>query len=58
MVGDRWHDIRGAQSHSLPSIGVTWGIGSTKELRDAGAEAIVDVPAELAESVRQLLGGG
>lgn len=58
MVGDRSHDVHGAQAHSLPSIGVTWGIGSTKELRDAGAEAIVDIPAELAESVRQLLGGG
>lgn len=56
MVGDRSHDIHGAQSHSLPSIGVAWGIGSTKELRDAGAEAIVNVPAELGESVRQLLG--
>ncbi|HEY2334685.1 MAG TPA: HAD hydrolase-like protein [Solirubrobacterales bacterium] len=56
MVGDRSHDIAGAQSHSLPSIGVTWGIGSIKELRDAGAESIVEVPAELAGSVKQLLG--
>lgn len=54
MVGDRSHDIVGAQSHSLPSIGVTWGIGSTKELRDAGADWIVEVPAELAEGVKQL----
>jgi phosphoglycolate phosphatase len=55
-LGDRSHDIVGAQSHSLPSIGLTWGIGSTKELRDAGAESIVEVAAELAGSVKQLLG--
>lgn len=56
MVGDRSHDVVGAQSHSLPSIGVTWGIGSIEELRDAGAESVVDVPAELVRSVNQLLG--
>lgn len=56
MVGDRSHDIVGAQPHLLPSIGVTWGIGSTKELRDAGADSIVVAPAELSESVRRLLG--
>jgi phosphoglycolate phosphatase len=54
MVGDRSHDIVGARSRSLPSIGVTWGIGSTKELRDAGADAIVEIPAELAAGVDQL----
>jgi phosphoglycolate phosphatase len=56
MVGDRFHDIVGAQAHSLPSVGVTWGIGSAEELRDAGAAAIVDVPDELPASVGWLLG--
>jgi phosphoglycolate phosphatase len=55
MVGDRSHDIVGAQAHSLPSIGVTWGIGSSEELRTAGAGSIVDVPAELPASVRAAL---
>lgn len=54
MVGDRSHDIVGARSRSLPCIGVTWGIGSTKELREAGANAIVEVPVELAAGVDQL----
>jgi phosphoglycolate phosphatase len=54
MVGDRSHDIVGARSRSLPCIGVTWGIGTTKELRDAGADAIVEAPAELAASVDEL----
>lgn len=54
MVGDRSHDIVGAKAHSLPSIGVTWGIGSSKELREAGASSIVHVPTELPASVNQL----
>ncbi len=58
MVGDRSHDIVGARAHSLPSIGVTWGIGSPAELREAGAGSIVGAPAELTESVRALLENG
>lgn len=56
MVGDRSHDVLGALAHSLPSIGVTWGIGSTRELQEAGASSIVERPAELPASVKQLLG--
>jgi phosphoglycolate phosphatase len=55
MVGDRSHDIAGAQAHSLLSIGVTWGIGSSNELREAGAESIVHAPTDLPASVKQLL---
>jgi phosphoglycolate phosphatase len=55
MVGDRSHDIVGAHAHSLPSIGVTWGIGSTEELQAAGAGYIVDVPAHLPAAVKLLL---
>ena len=50
VVGDRLHDVAGAHAHGLPAIGVTWGIGTRAELRDAGADAIVDAPAELARS--------
>jgi phosphoglycolate phosphatase len=42
MIGDREHDIHGAQSHNLPSIGVTWGYGSREELEMAEATEIVD----------------
>lgn len=54
MVGDRSHDIAGANAHKLPSIGVTWGIGDLKELREAGAESIVHAPKDLLPSVNQL----
>jgi phosphoglycolate phosphatase len=42
MVGDRHHDVTGAAEHGLQAIGVSWGYGSTAELRDAGATAVVD----------------
>jgi phosphoglycolate phosphatase len=55
MVGDRSFDIAGAHAHGLAAIGVTWGIGSADELSAAGAEAIVDDPAELPTAVSRLL---
>jgi phosphoglycolate phosphatase len=47
MVGDRRFDIEAARALGLLAVGVTWGIGSRAELEAAGAEAIVDQPAEL-----------
>lgn len=42
MVGDRGSDIRAATYAGIDSIGVTWGFGSRKELKDAGAATIID----------------
>ena len=42
MIGDREHDIHGAQSHNLPSIGVMWGYGSREELEIAAADHVVE----------------
>jgi phosphoglycolate phosphatase len=42
MVGDTYLDIEGARKHSLRSVGVTWGYGIEQEMRDAGADAIVE----------------
>jgi phosphoglycolate phosphatase len=53
MVGDRKFDVLGARAHGMPCIGVLWGIGSARELRDAGAAALIEAPAELPA----LLGG-
>lgn len=51
MVGDRKHDIVGAKHNKLRSIGVTWGYGSPEELRDAGADSIVETPLQLLELI-------
>lgn len=48
MVGDRKHDLIGAVANKMTPIGVAYGYGSTEELKDAGATAIADTPADLA----------
>ncbi len=48
MVGDRKHDIAAANEHSIPAIGVLWGIGSEHELLTAGADALAETTPELA----------
>ncbi|MBP5606443.1 MAG: HAD family hydrolase [Ruminiclostridium sp.] len=40
MIGDRSHDIEGAKAVGIASVGVLYGYGSEKELRDAGADYI------------------
>jgi phosphoglycolate phosphatase len=55
MVGDRSFDILAARAHGLPSIGVTWGIGTTTELEDAGADRLIATPKELPETASVLL---
>ncbi|MCL2452011.1 HAD-IA family hydrolase [Candidatus Saccharibacteria bacterium] len=41
MVGDRKHDIIGAKSVGMDSVGVLYGYGNYKELLEAGATHIV-----------------
>lgn len=53
MVGDRKFDVLGARAHDLPCVGVLWGFGDERELREAGAAALVGAPSELVG----LLGG-
>jgi phosphoglycolate phosphatase len=47
MIGDREHDVIGANANSLPAIGVTWGYGTFEELIDAGAVHVADTPEQL-----------
>jgi phosphoglycolate phosphatase len=47
MVGDREHDVYGARSHGIDTIGVLWGYGDADELQDAGAVALAATPDEL-----------
>lgn len=49
MVGDTVYDIVGAAAHKIPGIGVSWGYGSTEEMRSAGAAAIAQTPQHLLE---------
>jgi phosphoglycolate phosphatase len=47
MVGDREHDVHGARTHGVETIGVLWGYGSRAELTDAGATLIVETVPDL-----------
>jgi phosphoglycolate phosphatase len=55
MVGDRSFDVVGAHANGLPAIGVTWGIGDRSELQSAGADAVIDTPAQLPTAVARLM---
>ena len=54
MVGDRKHDIRAARRNGARSIGVLWGYGSRDELVEAGAEVLIDAPADFPRGLAQL----
>jgi phosphoglycolate phosphatase len=54
MVGDRKHDVIGANVNRIPCIGATWGYGGEAELRAAGAAALCASPAELPACVRRV----
>lgn len=47
LVGDRMHDVEGAQSCDIDCVGVTFGFGGFEELQQAGAKYIVQDFAEL-----------
>jgi phosphoglycolate phosphatase len=58
MVGDRDHDVLGAQRNGLGCVGVTWGYGSPEELLRSGAIALADQPADVVELVHTPYGAG
>lgn len=49
MVGDRRHDVLGAKAHGLDALGVLFGFGTAEELRAAGAKALAETPAAMAD---------
>jgi len=48
MIGDRAADVRAAHANGLRAIGVLWGYGSERELREAGADVLCAEPRALA----------
>ena len=51
MVGDRHVDMEAARAHGLRAVGVNWGFGTPEELLSAGADVLVDTPADLPAAV-------
>ncbi|NOX73553.1 MAG: HAD hydrolase-like protein [Alphaproteobacteria bacterium] len=56
MIGDRMHDILGAQNNDIPSLGVLWGYADEGELHMAEADALAGDPEEVPEIASELLG--
>lgn len=54
MIGDRHHDVDGAKTFGMKSIGVLWGYGSHGELTEAGADAIAEAVADVADLVEEM----
>jgi phosphoglycolate phosphatase len=57
MVGDRRYDISGAHAVGMRGLGVLWGYGTRDELETAGADKLVDSPADLARTVLAMVNG-
>ena len=55
MIGDRLHDVHGAASNDVRTIGVLWGFGDRAELEGAGAARIAASPAELPDMVASMM---
>jgi phosphoglycolate phosphatase len=57
MVGDRRYDISGAHAVGMRALGVLWGYGTRDELETAGADQLVNSPADLAQMVLSMVNG-
>ncbi len=49
MIGDRLHDMEGAQQTGMDAIGVLWGYGSRQELGGYQPILLAQTPAELCD---------
>ena len=47
MIGDREHDVFGAENLGIDCVGVLYGVGSREELEKAGAKYVISRPEDL-----------
>lgn len=52
MIGDREQDIIGAKENGIQSVGVLFGYGSRRELKEAGADRIAETVKDLTDILR------
>jgi len=57
MVGDREHDVQGANRCGIATLGVLYGYGSREELMSAGAVAVVDTVEAVGDYILTIDGG-
>jgi phosphoglycolate phosphatase len=56
MIGDTVHDMRMAKAAKVKAIGVAWGYHEIAELREEGADIVIDRFDQLDGALDQLLG--
>jgi phosphoglycolate phosphatase len=56
MIGDRKHDMIGAQNNDILTLGALWGYGEEGELHMAEADALAGIPEEVPELAFELIG--
>lgn len=52
MIGDRYHDIRGAKESGISSAAILYGYGSIKELSEESPDIFVATPEDLIKIVK------
>ncbi len=52
MIGDREHDMIGAERNRVTGVGAGWGFGSEKELINARARIVLRTPSEIFKYVQ------
>ena len=57
MLGDREHDVLGAERCGIATLGVLYGYGSREELMSAGAVAVVDTVEAVGDYILTIDGG-
>lgn len=51
MIGDRLHDVEGANELGMETLGVLYGYGSYEELMNAGAVDTAETPADVVAKI-------
>lgn len=55
MIGDREHDLIGANANDMRALGVLWGYGPREELEEHHPHAIAQTPADLGPIFKSLM---
>ncbi|WGS22298.1 MULTISPECIES: HAD family hydrolase [unclassified Bradyrhizobium] len=56
MIGDRSHDVIGANKNGIRAVGVTYGYGTAKELVEAGASHLCASPRAVLDHIHSSFG--
>jgi phosphoglycolate phosphatase len=51
LIGDSIHDMAMAAAAGTAALGVAWGYNGREDLRIAGADRIIETPAELVSTL-------